>query len=206
VILAKRYKWSIRIVLLLTAIGCVLLLSPQYLLYSTSYKKSDAIIILLGPDFKARKKEANELIRKGMTDYLIIPAYRKAYKINGAEQFLLPYLKNHESDHSRVISYPAFYEDTHIEIIEAQRVMSDYGLKSAIFVSSPHHMRRIKIIADKVFKPDQFNFYFVATRYENIPFKFWELSSSDWRKIRREYSKILWFMIYYFWSEYIGFH
>ena len=31
--------------------------------------KDDAIIILLGPDFKARQKEANELVDKGMADY-----------------------------------------------------------------------------------------------------------------------------------------
>ncbi len=202
----KRYKWPVIIILCLMTIVCIVLLSPKYLLYSTSYEKSDAIIILLGPDFKARKKEANELINKGMADYLIIPAYHKTYKLNGAEQYLLPYLKNHESGNRKSVSYPIFYEDTHIEIIEAQKVLSDYGLKSAIFVSSPHHMRRIKIIVGKVFKSEHHNFYFVATRYENIPFKFWELSSSDWRKIRREYSKILWFMIYYTWSEYIGFN
>lgn len=202
-ILANKYKVPTIFILFVMTVAGIVLLSPQYLLYSTSYEKADAIIILLGPDFKARKKEANELMSKGMADYLIIPAYHKIYEIDDKKQNLLPYFKSHESDNRRVISYPGFYEDTHIEIIEAQRVMSDYGLKSAIFVSSPHHMRRIKIIAGRVFKSDNYIFYFVATRYENIPFKFWELSSSDWRKIRREYSKILWFIMYYPWSEYI---
>ena len=73
-----------------------------------------------------------------------------------------------KSGKNNISSYPSFYEDTHIEIIEAQKRMSDYGLKSAIFVSSPHHMRRIKLIAEKVFKSNNYNFYYVPTRYENI--------------------------------------
>jgi hypothetical protein len=202
----RRHKGLIIIAFILLLLAGIVLCLPQYLLYSTDHRKADAIIILLGPDFKARKKEANELINTGMADYLIIPAYHKTYKINGKEQYLLPYLKSHKSGNGSVVSYPSFYEDTHIEIIEAQRVMSDYGLKSAIFVSSPHHMRRIKLITGKVFKPDNYNFYFVPTRYENIPVNFWELSSSDWKKIRREYSKILWFFMYYTWSGYLDFN
>lgn len=199
----KYHKGLIILILVLCLLGGIVLYSPRFLLYSTDYKKADAIIILLGPDFKARKKEANELINKSMADYLIIPAYHKTYGINTKGQYLLPYLKSHESDNNKVLSYPSFYEDTHIEIIEAKRVMSDYGLKSAIFVSSPHHMRRIKIISGKVFNSKNYLFYFVPTRYENIPAEFWELSSAEWRKIRREYSKIIWFLMYYTWSEYI---
>ncbi|MCE5210422.1 MAG: YdcF family protein [Deltaproteobacteria bacterium] len=181
--------------------------SPRFLLYSTDHKKADAVIILVGPDFKARKKEANDLINKGMADFLIIPAYNKTYGISneGKEQYLLPALDSSGSGKNNDLSFPKFYEDTHIEIIKAQKIMSRYGLKSAIFVSSPYHMRRIKLIAGKVFKSSNHNFYFVPTRYEKAPVKIGELSSADWKKVRREYGKIIWFFIYYAWSEYIGF-
>ena len=201
----KRHKKFIIIFFVLLLLVVVVLYSPQFLLYSTDYKKADAIIILLGPDFKARKKEANELVNKGTADFLIVPAYHKTYRISNKGQLLLPDINLPESGKTNVISYPGFYEDTHVEIIEAHKIMNNYGLKSAIFVSSPHHMRRIKIIAGKVFKTNKYIFYFVPTRYENIPIKFWELSFSDWRKIRREYSKILWFFMYYTWSEYVHF-
>ncbi|MFA5322768.1 MAG: hypothetical protein WC373_08850 [Smithella sp.] len=203
----KRCKLLIILsVVLLILIGIVFN-APRFLLYSTDHKRSDAIILLLGPDFKARQKEANELINNGMADYLIIPAYNKTYGIynKGKGQYLLPAWHSPESGKNNALSFPKFYEDTHIEIIKAQKTMSLYGLKSAIFVSSPYHMRRIKVVAGKVFKSSNHDFYFVPTRYEKAPVNIGELSSADWKKVRREYSKIIWFLIYYAWSEYIGF-
>lgn len=197
-----RHKKLVIVFCFLLFIAGMVLISPRFLLYSTEYKKTDAIIILLGPDFKARQKEANALIHKGMADYLIIPAYHKAYEIHAEskDKKLLPYLSSFRFN--KVLSYPHFYEDTHIEIIEAQQVMALFGLKSAIFVSSPYHMRRVKFIAGKVFDADKGDFYFVPTRYEKAPKNFWELSPVEWKKVRREYSKIIWFYIYATWSKY----
>src|SRR5208283_1275186 len=168
--------------------------SPKFLLYSSKYKKADAIILLLGPDFKARQKEANKLINDGMADYLIIPAYHKAYRIydKGTMKYLSPNLYSFKSGQQNVAVPPSFYEDTHWEIIEAQKVMSSYGLNSAILVSSPYHMRRIKLIVMKVFDTNKGDFYFVPTSYEKAPANCWELSFTDWKKVRKEYGKILW--------------
>lgn len=200
----KRHKGLIILFCFLLLLAGVALNAPRFLLYSTDYKKTDAIIILLGPDFKARQKEANVLINKGMADYLIIPAYHKAYEMSdqGRVKKLRPYLNSIEFSKNKVLSYASFYEDTHIEIMEAQKVMSFFGLKSAIFVSSPYHMRRVEIIAMNVFAFEKGDFYFVPTRYEKAPGNFWELSSVEWRKVRREYSKIIWFYIYTTWSRY----
>jgi hypothetical protein len=182
--------------------GGIILYSPRFLLYSSEYKKANVIILLLGPDFKARQKEAYQLINEGMTDYLIIPAYHKAYRVYDKEKkkYLSPNLYSFKPDQKN-ITPSGFYEDTHLEIIEAKKIMSGYGLNSAIFVSSPYHMRRIKLIAMKVFDTDKDNFYFVPTRYEKAPANYWELSLADWKKVRREYGKILWFFIYFPWPK-----
>lgn len=179
------------------------LYSPRFLLYSTGYNRANAVILILGPDFKARQKEAYKLINEGMADYLIIPAYRKVYKVYDKEnkKHLSPNLYFLKSSKGNVEVPPQFYEDTHLEIIEAKKIMSDYGMNSAIFVSSPYHMRRIRIIVGMLFDTNKNVFYFVPTRYENAPSEFWKLSSADWRKIRREYGKILWFLIYFPWSK-----
>jgi DUF218 domain len=186
-------------ILLLVLLGGFVLFSPRFLLYSSKYKKADAIILLLGPDFKARQKEANKLINDGMADYLIIPAYHKAYRIydKGTMKYLSPNLYSFKSGQKNVAMPPSFYEDTHWEIIEAQKVMSSYGLNSAILVSSPYHMRRIKLIVIKVFDTNKGDFYFVPTSYERAPANCWELSLADWKKVRNEYGKILWFFLYF---------
>jgi hypothetical protein len=138
-----------------------------------------------------------------MADYFIIPAYNKTYRVfdKGAITYLpdnLPELKTMEKN---VDAPPYFYEDTHWEIIEAKKVMSHYGLRSAIFVSSPYHMRRIKIIVIRVFDNNAGEFYFIPTHYEEAPAGFWELSSADWKKVAREYGKILWFIVYFPWTK-----
>jgi hypothetical protein len=190
-------------ILLLVLLGGFVSFSPRFLLYSSKYKKADAIILLLGPDFKARQKEANKLINDGMADYLIIPAYHKAYRIydKGTMKYLSPNLYSFKSGQKNVAVPPSFYEDTHWEIIEAQKVMSSYGLNSAILVSSPYHMRRIKLIVMKVFDTNKGDFYFVPTSYEKAPANCLELSLADWKKVRNEYGKILWFFLYFPWSR-----
>jgi hypothetical protein len=182
--------------------GCILY-SPRFLLYSSEYKKANAIILLLGPDFKARQKEAYKLINEGMSDYLIIPAYHKVYRVYDTEtkKYLSPNLYLFKSGPQNIDVPPSFYEDTHLEIIDAQKVMSSYGLNSAILVSSPYHMRRIKLIVMKVFDTNKGDFYFVPTSYEKAPANYWELSFADCKKVRKEYGKILWFFLYLPWSK-----
>lgn len=198
----KRHKILTALILILFLCAAVVLYSPRYLLYFTDCRKADAIILLLGPDFKARQKEARDLLNAGMADYLIIPAYHKIYKTSdkGKSQYLLPGLYLSRSGSAGSLSYPGFYEDTHIEIIEAKKIMTDHGLQSAIFVSSPYHMRRIRLISGKVFGNEGY-LYFVPTVYEKAPADFLDLSLSDWKKVRREYGKMLWFLIYYTWTE-----
>jgi DUF218 domain len=199
----KSNKCLVILILILMILGGFILYSPRFLLYSSQYKKANAIILFLGPDFKARQKEAYRLINDGMTDYLIIPAYHKAYRIydKGPIKYLSSNLYSSESDQKNITSPPSFYEDTHLEIIEAQKVMSSYGLNSAIFVSSPYHMRRIKLIVMKIFDTNKGDFYFVPTSYEKAPANYWELSFADWKKVRKEYGKILWFFLYFPWSK-----
>ncbi len=202
----RRHKGVVCFICVLLLMAGMVLFSPYFLLYATDYKKADAIILLLGPDFKARHRAAKELIALGIADYLIISAYNKTYRSygQGKTQHLISDKNAFGADSKNNSSYPSFYEDTHIEIIKAKKVMSDYGLKSAIFVSSPYHMRRIRFIAGKEFNFKDADFYFVPTRYEKAPASFWELSPSEWRKVRREYGKIIWFFIYSTWSDYFN--
>jgi DUF218 domain. len=201
----SRKRLFVLILVILSLLGLILF-APHYLLYSSQYKKADAIVLLLGPDFNARQKEAYDLISDGMADYLIIPAYNKTYRVfdKGAVKYLPANFPEPKTMKINVDLPPRFYEDTHWEIIEAKKAMSHYGLASAIFVSSPYHMRRIEIIVIRVFDKNEGVFYFIPTHYEKAPAGFWELSWADWKKVAREYGKILWFIVYFPWTKWLG--
>ena len=175
--------------------------APRFLAYSTNYTKADAVVILLGPVFNDRERHARDLIEKGMADYLIIPAYHKTLHLD--QKTLKPLPDNPDKKNINSKNKPAmpeYYEDTHLELIEAKKTMKRHGLKSAIFVSSPYHMRRIQIMVNKEFdKPSEY--YFSPTPFEDAPLNAWELKTSDWKKVRREYVKILWFLIYSPWTR-----
>lgn len=189
------------LVMVMVVLAAGMFYAPQYLAYSTNYTKVDAIIILLGPDSSARLRHARDLIKKGMADYLIIPAYNKTYHVDQGTIKLLPNKtdkKNINGENNPVV--PQYYEDTHLELIEAKKTMKMYGQKSAIFVSSPYHMRRIQLMVNKEFDY-HYESYFSPTPYDPAPLNVWELKASDWKKVRREYTKILWFIIYYPWTK-----
>ena len=201
--MVKLNRGAIFLLLTVAVFAGFVLYAPKFLLYSSSYEKADSIILLVGPDFNARKKEANKLIDEGMADYLIVPAHNKTYKI--INDRIIEEISSNSATNStgkEAVEAPAFYyEDTHLEIIEAQKIMSNYKSKSVIFISSPYHMRRIKFIASSVFDIKKGSFYFVPTRYEKASAIFWEVSLADWKKILMEYAKILWFFLYSNWTN-----
>ncbi len=198
----QTLKRTVLFILLTAAVAAAgMFFAPGFLAYSTNYTKADAVVILLGPVFSDRERHALDLIEKGMADYLIIPAYHKTLRLD--QRTLKPVPDNPDKKEINSKSKPVmpeYYEDTHIELIEAKKTMKMQGLKSAIFVSSPYHMRRIQIMVNKEFDlPSEY--YFSPTPFEKAPLKAWELQASDWKKVRREYVKILWFLIYSPWTK-----
>lgn len=164
--------------------------APHYLVYADPPQKADAVVLFLGNEYKERRAEANRLISEGYATYLLIPAYGRLAKV---------------PDHRRATrngiplrppGYPVVYEDTHVEILEAKKLMDKNGLKSAIFVSSPYHMRRIKLIADRVFTANTYQNIYVPTRFEKRTRGIWLFNQSDIKKTTGEYGKIVWFFLY----------
>jgi hypothetical protein len=169
--------------------------APYYLVFSQKPEKSDAVILLVGSDNRFR--EAEQLVHEGYAESLIIPAFNRVLRED---------LNRSLAKAFSVSKPPAGYktnqtvEGTHLEIAQARRIMEGLGFTSAIFVSSPYHMRRVKIIAKSVFldpmNTPTFKLYFVPTRYETRDLNFWFLNIQDLRFVLMEYSKIFWFFIY----------
>ncbi|HME42736.1 MAG TPA: ElyC/SanA/YdcF family protein [Syntrophorhabdales bacterium] len=175
-----------------------LYLAPCYLVFSQTPEKSDAVILLVGVKDEARYREAVQLIREGYAEYLVIPALNKVMRalpdrsLTKALPVPLPPAGAYKTGGET--------ENTHLEIAQARRIMATMGFTSAIFVSSPYHMRRIKLIASRVFSgtanTPTFRLYFVPTRYETHRLCCWFLKTRDLKFVSSEYAKMSWFLIY----------
>ena len=215
-----RIGISAAVLVVIFLIAVILL--PRYLVYSDPPGKADIIIQLVGSDQEARRKEAWQLVREGFSDYLFTPTLYSLYRVNqertdlGGIWFtnIKPGIKipqpptenasNIEKFNTIRSEYriPRFYEDTHAEILLAKMAMDACGFKSALFVSSPYHMKRIKIITDRVFDPS-YDIKLVPTRFENrysasLP------SRQDVQHVFTEISKMIWFYCYGPWDRSTG--
>lgn len=182
-------------------LGPALLLSlaafhaPSFLLVSEDPVKSDAVVLFLGGQKGIREKEAYMLVKEGYADYLIIPAYGQIRKRgpDGKLERLDP-TSTHNTTNVKLHT-AVWMEDTHIEVLETKRLMDASGLRSALFVSSPYHLRRIKMISGELFG-DSLAVRYVPTRYEAPSETFWLFDNRDRRLVLTEYAKISWFLLY----------
>ena len=170
------------------------LYAPRFLAFSSHTTKSDAVVLLIGPDYEARKKEGHRQITEGSADHLLIPAHGTILK--GGRDRVLRALNHKTSFKKTTPAYSYLYENTHLEILWTKDMMDGYGLTSAIFVSSPAHMRRIKIIADRVFDPKAYGLSFVPTRHEKPWGYLWWTDIDRLKQVISEYVKIAWFLLY----------
>ncbi len=166
--------------------GTAAYIAPRYLVYADKPVKSDAVILFVGSPSNSREKEAARLLFEGYGRFLIIPAYKEVI--------------SHENFHGSISvwfkSYPGFYERTHVEMLYAERIMHALGLRTAIMVSSPYHMKRISMIAGRVFGEQSRFFSYVPTPYEYDPIQLRNMARKNWKFVMSEYVKICWFQLY----------
>ncbi len=200
--MTRKFKLIVLIVGALLCLFMILTLlsrAPGYLLYSENPKKADCIIPLLGKEYVERKKEAFRLIAEGYSSVLLIPPrYRLVHVTNDSLKVPLQ-IKDELSDLS-IYAYKGnpqyrWHENTHLELILAKEYMMAYKFDSAIIVSSPYHMRRVRIIADRVFGDGNYLITCVPDRFEAIHNPWW-LDRKGLIWVSMEYLKIGWLLVY----------
>src|SRR5271169_1956107 len=185
-------------IFIVTMISLFIFYGPTFLSYHDKPVKSDAIILFWGDD--EREPEALRLLNEGKARYLIIPALGEIWlhKLDGSRKLVSPNIKNGDLTFKlhKDICYKRHYEKTHIEVLEGKRIMADLGLHSVMLFSSPYHMRRIHLIADREFYDGEYTICCVPTTSER------SFTAHDWfhKKSRdviiSEYVKIGWFLLY----------
>ena len=126
-----------------------------------------------------------KLVDDGYAHHIIVPEYSPTSGKQG---------KNNSM--SEPSQYPRYFENTHRELLLSKTIMDRSGYNSAILVSSAHHMRRLRIIAEKVFGKGKYDLCFVPSRYERETSVFWFLTPRLLKFVSSEYVKIAWFGIY----------
>ena len=186
------------ILIIMTALACLAaayLGAEAFLTCREPAAPADAVVLFIGLEYAERRKEARQLVEKGYADILLIPALRSALVMADGKLFTAPFYMPAPFDRNH---YPAWYENTHIEALEARKMMESKGLTSAILVSSPYHMRRIKIISRQVFSHEKYRLIFRGSRHvkpDQFPSQF---SWSRMQQVIGEYIKIGWFYGYAF--------
>jgi uncharacterized SAM-binding protein YcdF (DUF218 family) len=205
--MSNRIKKTLALVFLALVLlaGTALYYAPRYLVYADKPVKSDVIVLFSSGDNKTREREAEDLLREGLAQYLLVPASGAFHEITADGQLMrlsrdLKVGKKLVKMRKRAY-YKDYYEKTHVEALEAKRMMDDLGLVSAIMVSSPYHIRRIRMISLNVFGEQARLFSYVPTRYERNPVALQDLNSSNWMFVIQEYVKICWFGLY---SSFVG--
>ena len=174
--------------------------APYFLTCRDKPVKSEVVVLFCSGDNKTRAMEAEKLMRERYAQYLIVPALGEMYQILADGKL------NRITRDTRVVSplsnvrkrpiYNKHYENTHIEALEAKRMMDEWGLRSALLVSSPYHMRRIRLIAGKIFDDRKYTIQCIPTSFER-PFSWASWLDNYSRGILiNEYMKLGWFMMY----------
>jgi hypothetical protein len=192
----KRVSLFLAVALLVVS---VVGFAPGYLMYSDKPARSDAVVLFVGPGFEDRQQEACQLIAEYKPAFLIVPAYNLVTPINGASISRIRKITDTEYVSFKARkkkNYKPWYEDTHIEVVETMRLMEANGIHTALFVSSPYHLRRIKLIADHQSKRDSFSIRFVPASIESAAVCLRYMSAEGFRWLVREYAKIAWYFLY----------
>jgi uncharacterized SAM-binding protein YcdF (DUF218 family) len=174
--------------------------APGFLFTGNIPQKADAVVLFVGPGNEARIDEARHLIKEGYAHYLLIPSTGEMFTANAVGGIVKIAVDQPRGDlflRIRIAAnYKKYFENTHIEALEAKRMLDSLGLKSAMLVSSGYHMRRIRMIAGRVFDAQKYSITCNPARWQA------SFTAGDWldeekcRIIVSEYVKIGWFLVY----------
>jgi hypothetical protein len=170
-------------------------LLPGYLLYATPLVKADAVVLFLGQSNDARPHQVDDLVAGGWAKFVIVPYKGQIFETFVSKSLVTPEKTVRLADAIRNEMGKVYVERTHVELAQTLALMKHIGATRAIFVSSPYHMRRIHMMADRLFDPAQYELAYVPTSYDP-PHQPWFASWTDVKWVFSEYLKIIWYFVY----------
>lgn len=104
---------------------------------------ADAIVVLTGG--RGRAEEGIKLLRSGVADILILSGVDRTASVDSiyAESRLIKEIRG------RIILEKKS-SNTHLNAVEVGKIMSERGLKSMVLVTSGYHLKRARLIFNRV--------------------------------------------------------
>jgi hypothetical protein len=152
---------------------------------------------MLGPGFGDRIQIGQRLLAEDKVKYLLIPGRCVVFS-KGAGGKLDAEISMLNFGHPLCIDLdaPAYRVRTHRELELTREMMEQFGFNSVNLVSSPYHMRRIKIIAGAAFRGTDFAVACISAEKSGEGAWNWWQRSEDWWWVSHEYIKLAWFRLY----------
>ncbi|RDW20758.1 YdcF family protein [Oceanobacillus chungangensis] len=183
----KLIKKLTCIVTLLICFYFLLILGREFLIVNEKPKKVDAIIVLSGE--MGRLEKAAELFREGYAEFLMLSnSSVLGTTIQEATDLGIPYNKIISEEEAT---------STYTNALYTKKEMEKNNLKSAIVVSSDFHMRRSKLIFDRLYKGTGIELTYVASPSME---RTWLTEESERNLVFREWTKLIgyWLHMYKF--------
>nr|WP_068130001.1 YdcF family protein [Nosocomiicoccus ampullae] len=181
---------KLRIAIIIICI--VLMLMVTSVIDSFNHNETDIpekvdVIIMLGGGDKGRMEKAAELYHEGYADYVIItPESKDIYpqSTEFAVELGIP-------EDAIIKEYEA--TSTYTNAVESFKIMDEYSFDSALVVTSDYHLKRSKLIYDRV-SDGQYDLKYIAALSED---------GEKWNE--RSYSDRIWFSEFYkLWGYWLG--
>jgi len=151
-------------------------------------EKVDVLIALGGGS--ERERYAAELYRLGFAPGIIMSGCGKAARHMAKEAIRLGV-----KEQDIIIEEKS--RSTYENALYSRDILSAQNFKSAIVVTSPYHMRRTKLVFERVFKNTGVKLLYCSTRDSGFNADGWCRSEKDRQVVRREYIKLI-----YYWMRY----
>jgi uncharacterized SAM-binding protein YcdF (DUF218 family) len=144
------------VLLLRLIVACVLLLAlallaPGFILDAPQAgpAPSDAIVVISGDEQMARFAEGVNLYQQGFGKYLVFSG--AAYDNGTSNADVMHDLAIERGVPERAILDEPLAEDTWGNAVYTRQVLEEHGLRSAILVTSPYHLRRAQVTFDAAY-------------------------------------------------------
>lgn len=182
-----KFKLFILILMLFSILVLVMLVDSFNHSYNDKPESADVIVILTGASDKGRMMKAAELYHEGYSEKVLITPVLENSSLESIETALELGIKSEDI----LADYKA--TSTYTNAVETLDIMQNYKMDSALIITNDYHIKRSKLIYERI-RPDDISFSYIAA-----------YSEKDEKWYERKYARYYWFREFYkYWGYNIG--